>query len=363
MFRFIFLYFITIICIYTVQAQPLISPVNHFNTPDSAIPFGTEIEAPRQLFILKKDLQNDERLEFGYHQFILHFQDNIYDIVKWSKHSLDLSTNEIIDSKTESVQSSIYPDGNQSTLFDMVHDVTSVIIEDERIVLQHAYTPRTIVPIHIGHEYVLRSGLERVAISPEKKWIGGMVRYSNYQIDIRLYQVSFPALWDPSGKVVYPDPIVDFENYRAFNSFKAASEVKFSPDGNFFIARGIGNLLIIETPNGPEAERTIPLSSAFMINTETLTKWDVDADVSFTSDSRYFVTLRNGYPSLVSANSNRVLQRYDIGNTYMLAATFSNDDQTLYIATVKHNPTADSRVYIFPSQLPTSHADAWELYE
>lgn len=100
-----------------------------------------------------------------------------------------------------------------------------------------------------------------------------------------------------------------------------------------------------------------------MINTETLTEWDVDADVAFTSDSSFFVTLRDGYPSLVSVNSNRVLQRYDIGDTYMLAATFSNDDQTLYIATVKHNPTADGTVYVFPSQLPTSSAECWEVYE
>lgn len=344
-------------------AQLLISPFNQFDTPDSAIRFGTEIEGPRQLFILKNYPQNDNWLEFGFHQFSMGFQDNVHEIVMWSKRKMDLSTGEIVESKTESVQNSISPNGNQSYLFDMVHSASSIIIDDKQVVLENAYTPRTEIEIILGHPYILKSALERVDISPNQQWIGGMVRYSNRTVDIGLYHVSFPVLWNFSGQVLFPNPIINFEDYRAYNSFPIASEVKFSPDSNFFIARGMGAYDTISTPNGPEAQRTITFSDAFMINTETLDEWEVGADVTFTSDSNFFVTLRDGYPSLVSVNSNRVLQQYDIGDTYMLAVTFSNNDQTLYIATVEYSPTADGKVYVFPSQLPTSNAVSWEIYK
>ena len=347
-----------------IFGQNLVIPIDQFETPDSAIQFGTEIEAPRQLFIMNINPLNNNWLDFGFHQFSLGFQDNIHDIVMWSKRTMDVSTGEIIESKTESVQNSLHPKGNQSILFDTVHDASSIIMADEGIVLENAYTQNTLIE-KFPDPHILNSALERAVVSPNQQWIGGMIRYSNYTVDVRLYIVSFPALWDSSGKVVFPNPFINrnpgLESYRAFNAFPTASEVKFSPDSQFFIARGLGNFNSIDTPNGPEAERTIPLPNAFMINTETLTEWDVDVDVAFTSDSRFFVTVRDGFPSLVSVNSNHVLQRYDIDDNLMLAATFSNDDQTLYIAAVEYSAAAEGTVYVFPSQLPTSHVQEWEL--
>ena len=91
----------------------------------------------------------------------------------------------------------------------------------------------------------------------------------------------------------------------------------------------------------------------YLINTQTFEQYEAACDVAFTSDSRYFVTERNGLPTLVDANTNENLLQYDPG-VRMTAATFSPDNQTLYIA------GSDNIVYVFDSNLPT-RADNWML--
>ncbi len=99
-----------------------------------------------------------------------------------------------------------------------------------------------------------------------------------------------------------------------------------------------------------------PLQLTDMIDTTTFRHWQVDKDVAFTSDSRFFLTERDGVPTLVDSRMNWDLQKYDIDGEEMTAATFSPDDTQLYIA------TKEERIYIFDSQLPYSKVDGWEVY-
>ncbi len=79
-------------------------------------------------------------------------------------------------------------------------------------------------------------------------------------------------------------------------------------------------------------------------------------DVAFTSDERFLVTERNDVPTLVETDVNREIQTYDINEETMTAATFSPDEEKLYIATRQRN------IYVFNSNLPQAEAANWEVY-
>ncbi len=93
-----------------------------------------------------------------------------------------------------------------------------------------------------------------------------------------------------------------------------------------------------------------------MIETGTFQYRKVGRDVAFTSDGRFFVTERDGMPSLVETRLDYVWNRYDLEGGQMTAATFSPDDEKLYIA------TSDYRIFEFNSELPESGTEVWEVY-
>ncbi len=61
-------------------------------------------------------------------------------------------------------------------------------------------------------------------------------------------------------------------------------------------------------------------------------------------------------PSLVKARLDYVWNRYDLEGAQMTAATFSPDDEKLYIA------ASDYRIFMFESEIPESEVQMWEVY-
>ncbi|RJP24455.1 MAG: hypothetical protein C4527_18810 [Candidatus Omnitrophota bacterium] len=134
------------------------------------------------------------------------------------------------------------------------------------------------------------------------------------------------------------------------NTYRIPSiELKFSPDSKYFVVRGL--------TRPPSSGRKFSYPVAEMINMETYTFLNVDNDVAFTSDGRFFVTERNGVPSLVDAVWDYTYQRYDIGEDVMTAATFSPDDERLYIATDRN------RIFVFESRLPAAGLEEWDIFD
>ncbi|MBN2328358.1 MAG: hypothetical protein JXR73_14530, partial [Candidatus Omnitrophica bacterium] len=82
---------------------------------------------------------------------------------------------------------------------------------------------------------------------------------------------------------------------------------------------------------------------------------EVNRDVDFTKDEAYFITERDDMPTLVDVETDENILRYDMP-VVMMAACFSPDDRTLYIA------GEDNQLYVFDSGLQASAAENWPLY-
>ncbi|RJP30994.1 MAG: hypothetical protein C4527_08640 [Candidatus Omnitrophota bacterium] len=194
-------------------------------------------------------------------------------------------------------------------------------------------------------------GLRRVIISPAKDKFGGTVdfKYITY-IKRKMHNFYTITIWNATTEelIFQFDPQLERKSTMA-DLGNRSFEVQFSPRGRFFYARGL---------NAPHAiDSFIPPLLTDMVNVETLEIWDVSKDVAFSSDERFFVTERNGKPTLVDAYRNEELQTYDIGEEEMTAATFAPDDERLYVATSANN------IHVFASRLPAAGIDEWELYD
>ncbi len=364
-------------------SQDAIQPVDQFEFPDSLLYNPNTIETPVQLFILQSNSENQNHLVFGFHGFNINPPDTS-NIRLWSKITMDVSSGNVINQVTEPVSARFkryvsgegwvyFEDPPQPLLFDMVHDVSSVTVDGDTIFLEDAYS---VIPPSKEYPFITRK-LEQAGISPNREWIGGLVSrlYTTDSPAGGGHPVRIPTLWDGEGNLVYQVkyPVPRYEPIR--HIFNTPSNIQFSPDNRFFIARGLEGYFSVATPNAYESVATIPYPGSFMLDTETLLVWETERDVAFTSDSRFFVTERDSVPTLVNAYQNRGIHVYDIGEVVlnksdwkngeiigvpstrknmMLAATFSHDDQWLYIAGI------DQKVYVFPSQLPTSHVEGWE---
>ncbi len=194
--------------------------------------------------------------------------------------------------------------------------------------------------------------LERPVLSPNRQWIGGTLKIAtNYELlygtgQIRWYKIS---LWNSeTGELIFVGEPELQPSLQPVDLGTQSLQVKFSPDSDFLIIRGL------RSTHGLGLED--PLLLVDMINTYTFKFLYADKDVAFTSDSRFFVTEREGKPALVDAQWDHVWQWYDTGEDIMTAATFSPDDERLYIATSANN------IYVFESRLPAACVKDWEVY-
>jgi len=184
------------------------------------------------------------------------------------------------------------------------------------------------------HEY-----FDLALLSPTGKYLAGIVEFhledyggSDWWDTMRIWQA------DTSKQIFVSGPFVD------------VFEIQFTSSENYIYGRGMGYHEEKEFVGDGEF-RTI--LSAVMIDMENGETVEAHSDVAFTSDERYFVTERDEKPTLVHTETNQNILQYNMP-VRMVGATFSPDDQTLYLT------GKDNSLYVFNSNLPTNVSD-WML--
>jgi hypothetical protein len=236
-------------------------------------------------------------------------------------------------------------------------------IDDREIFLEDAYSGYQIVhDEHYDDDYLNHYLLQYAQLSPDKKWIGGVVEGAYYNPItnspyVRPGNSTNPnftwyrlQLWDAeTGQSLVKgiSPFVDLaygldlkNNYFLTPTFKylylPLIRTSFSPDGRYFAASFFNGMDKI-------GDYRIMHTAAHLIDGKEKKFLPANRDVSFTSDSRYYVTERDGLPSLVDAETQDVIVRYDPGSV-MTACCLSLDEKKIYIA------CEDLQVYEFESK-------------
>ncbi len=225
----------------------------------------------------------------------------------------------------------------------LVHDASSVEINGQRIFLENAYRTNYEVVDDV-HE---KEQLVEACLSPEKQCIIGITmetgsaqqHYSSFSLNIHLWNSETGA------------EIVEMRHQIGADYY----EIYFSPKGEYLLCR---------YPFPPryypydiirlDEEIWVRGPKTLLIDLSYPRKLISNRDVAFTSDDEYFVTERDGVPTLVHARTDTNILRYAMESP-MISAAFSPDNQRLYIA------GANSKIYVFDSHLP-SRTPGWEVY-
>ncbi|MBN2328574.1 MAG: hypothetical protein JXR73_15635 [Candidatus Omnitrophica bacterium] len=232
----------------------------------------------------------------------------------------------------------------------LIHDASSVIIDGQTIILEDSYyyhEPFTLPgdPEDDLHTFGKDVYLDKAILSENKKWRGGIVQWSEISSYYHKHEFAHPIIiWNAEdGATIFheiPEEYFYLTNRaRVEGSVLYTFDLRFLRNDRYFFSRNAG-------PEIPEA---------LMLDMETFEFIPVNRDIALTSDESYYVTERDGLPSLMDANTHEILMRYDPGST-MTACCFSPDDRTLYIA------CEDLQIYAFDSSLPTTSLD-WKLHE
>ncbi len=258
------------------------------------------------------------------------------DLLHYRVATWNMETEEVID----------FSEGDRDKFFEensIEHNGNSVVIDERQLVLEDSQTTY----FYNTDEY-LEYHLDKAYLSPNEQRIGGLVLYSIASPEDLENEWFIMALWDSiTGKTLYRE-IPSSPGYvpsdgPRLSIHPLSLELNFSPDGRFYFFRQG----FFENPWGI-------LPSLKLLDTKTLTLWEADRDVAFSSDMRYLVTEREGLPSLVDIESNTIIHQYQVESP-MSACCFSQDDSQVYIA------TALNKLYIFESGLQSS-APCWEVY-
>jgi len=220
----------------------------------------------------------------------------------------------------------------------LIHDASSVILDGETMLLENSYFHNQ-EDMGGADPLITEKTIFSVSLSPNRLFIGGVCRilYHGYHV---------------SGLDNYLQLWSSRDGKELFSQFlgRGYSEFYFSPQGSFLAGRYCDDI-----DNGKEQiPRWIRGPRSILVNTTTHEKIASSKDVAFTSDDEYFVTERDGVPTLVHARTDTNILRYAMESP-MISAAFSPDNQRLYIA------GANSKIYVFDSHLP-SHAAGWEVY-
>ncbi len=226
------------------------------------------------------------------------------------------------------------------------HAKDSAIVNDTEIPLENSYSlqyKQFIDGETVGVEY----HIERLAIQKKNQsnnLIGGLVKWTTSSSDLHyITQVYTANLWNLKGKHIWSDKI------RYANIVPGITELRFMHNEKFLTFNMSGEERIVDNN-----WFLIPFS--YLIEVETFEFLPANRDVAFSSDEKYYVTERDGLPSLVDAETHDVLLRYDPG-MIMTACGFSPDDARLYIA------CEDLKVYEFSSHVPDTAVEDWAVFE
>jgi hypothetical protein len=219
---------------------------------------------------------------------------------------------------------------------ELIISASEAVVDGRWVSLENAYEPPTYdgVPSH---------KLVMAALSPDARYVGGAVSHQDHdRFDINerfsLY------LWNAEdGKLIFNEP-------RGMNYWsESAVETYFSDTGRFLVMRSMSGARYYLSEG---RERYSAYAGAKLLDVNQLRLLTADRDVAFSSDDRYFVTMRDGVPTLVEAATDRDRLRYEMPSP-MLAAVFSPDDRKVYLA------GEDNKIYVFESGLTAAAAGGW----
>jgi hypothetical protein len=171
--------------------------------------------------------------------------------------------------------------------------------------------------------------------------------YDSYYFDKR-----YIAVWDLTGKNLLNYVVYEwfFElGPRPFVRERDLAEYGISPAEQFLVVRSYDKK---DTFNNS----IVFYTDAHVIRIATNEELEAGKDVAFTPDDRYFVTEREGIPTLVNAVTDENLFHYHLPDEVeMVSAVISPDTKTVVIAGI------DNTLYFFPSGLGTS-VENWQLF-
>ena len=256
------------------------------------------------------------------------------DLLHYGVATWNMGTKEVID--FSGADRNIFFEENS-----IVHDGKSVVIDERQLVLEDSQ-----ITYFYHTDLYLEYHLDKAHLSPNKQRIGGLVHYAIVSLEGGENEWYIMALWDSiTGKTLYreipPSPDYVPSDGPGLSIHPLSLELNFSPDGRFYFFRQG----FVERPWGV-------LPSLKLLDTETLTLWEADRDVAFSSDMRYLVTERDGLPSLVNIESNTIIHQYQVESP-MSACCFSTDDSQVYITTIINE------LHIFDTGIESS-ATNWE---
>lgn len=198
----------------------------------------------------------------------------------------------------------------------------------------------------------------RLLISPNKQFLAGFLRHSISRPTIRGRVGTLtlqPSLWSAkTGELLIPNDDVVTPEY-ANPWFIEPLEILYSPDNHFCKYRTITKGYLDTIDDGFYESIYQFLIHTTLIDLKNMRSLEADNDVAFSPDGTQFVTVRNGIPTLVDAETDQNLAHFSISSP-MDSATFSNNGEHLYIA------TEDNVIERFTTPFSTVGVSHWELY-
>jgi len=258
----------------------------------------------------------------------------------------------------------------------LIREASFVVIDDMKFELEDSFIyGDSVHDVEWDVGYDDQKQITCAELSHNKKWIGGVTSYHHnnimsggYYPDYHWYNIN---IWDSiDGKLLFEGVSPHIELFygrhtpnKYYFYFAPAIKSYFTSDSRYYIA------VLHDKVYDDRSRRNDPKISgddngtfwvsgtvAHFFDIQTLTFLPANRDVEFTSDEKYYVTERDGLPSLVDAETHYVLLRYDPGST-MTACGFSPDDARLYIA------CEDLKVYEFSSHVPDTAVVDWAVFE
>ncbi|MFB3789366.1 MAG: hypothetical protein ACE15F_23650 [bacterium] len=225
----------------------------------------------------------------------------------------------------------------------LVHDASSVEINGQKIFLENAYWTN----YEEINDVDENEQLVEACLSPEKQYIIGITKYTgSAQQHFSSFSLKMHFWNSKTGA-----EMVEMRHQIGADYY----EIYFSPKGKYLLCRYPfppfypNDIIYLDEEIWVRGPKTL------LIDLSHLRKLISNRDVAFTSDDEYFVTERDGVPTLVHARTDTNILRYAMESP-MISAAFSPDNQRLYIA------GANSKIYVFDSHLP-SRAAGWELFQ
>ena len=222
----------------------------------------------------------------------------------------------------------------------LIHDASTVTIKEEQIILENSYLHNEVDPDNYEDEFLIET-----LLTPNNRYIAGITHYKSVVSFHYNSENHTLRLWDSkTGK-----ELSELKQRLGVGYH----ELFFSPQGNYLLCRYFSDHYPYDFLDTGEGKAIIG-PQTYLIDLSFPQKLTSKRDVAFTSDDEYFVTERDGVPTLVHARTDTNILRYAMESP-MISAAFSTDNQRLYIA------GANSKIYVFDSHLP-SHAAGWEVY-